>query len=391
MFEEAVMQQGNTRWWFVGKLILLLGFFSLQIVFANSLEMRPFGTTPDGVAVDEYILTNDSGMEVRIITYGGVITSIRVPDRNGAMANVVLGFNTLEDYMTKSPYFGNITGRYANRIANAKFTLEGTEYTLAANNGPNSLHGGEEGFDKKVWTATEIVSDTEVGVALNYLSPDGEEGYPGNLDTTVTYTLNNQNELVMNYKATTDKATVVNLTNHSYFNLSGNGSGTILDHHLMLNADNYTPVDDTLIPTGEIAPVEGTPFDFREAARIGDRTRSNHIQMVYGRGYDHNWVLNRTDPTDTSMMLAAMLHDPSSGRVLEVMTTEPAIQFYAGNFLDSTLVGSGGGLYRQSDGLCLETQHYPDSPNQPDFPSTVLNPGETYDTTTIFRFSVAEE
>jgi aldose 1-epimerase len=384
------MQQKRIRTW-LGGVVLLVILMLLSTALANSLQKRPFGTTPEGVAVEEYVLTNDNGMEVRIITYGGVITSIRVPDRNGVMGNVVLGFNTLEDYMTKSPYFGNITGRYANRIANAKFTLEGTEYTLAANNGPNSLHGGEEGFDKKVWTAKEVVSDTEVGVELSYLSPDGEEGYPGNLETTVTYTLNNQNELVMNYKATTDKATVVNLTNHSYFNLAGNGSGTILGHELMLNADNYTPVDDTLIPTGEIVSVKGTPFDFREATRIGDRTRSNHIQMVYGRGYDHNWVLNRTDPEDTSMMLAAMLHDPSSGRVLEVLTTEPAIQFYAGNFLDSTIVGSGGGMYRQSDGLCLETQHYPDSPNQPEFPSTVLNPGETYDTTTIFRFSVAEE
>jgi aldose 1-epimerase len=357
---------------------------------SNSLQKKAYGKTPEGKDVEEYTLINSNGMEVRIITLGGIITSIRVPDRNGQMANVVLGFDTLEDYLTKSPYFGCITGRFANRIANAKFTLNGTEYKLSANDGANTLHGGVKGFDKRVWQGKEIKTDNGVGVELSYTSPDGEEGYPGNLATTVTYRLNNENALHIDYKATTDKPTVVNLTNHTYFNLAG--EGTILNHELMLNADHYTPViDSAAIPTGEVEKVEGTPFDFRKSTVIGERIRSGHEQMVYGRGYDHNWVLNRTSKEDGAMILAAKLFEPNSGRVLEVLTTEPAIQFYSGNFLTGTVVGSSGNTYRQSDGLCLETQHYPDAPNQPNFPSTVLNPGETYDTTTIFKFSVAEE
>jgi aldose 1-epimerase len=358
---------------------------------SNSLQKQAYGKTPEGQPVEEYILTNSSGMEVRIITLGGIITTIRVPDRNSDIANVVLGCRSLEDYLTKSPYFGGITGRFANRINKAMFKLEGVEYKLATNDGPHSLHGGVKGFDKQVWQAKEIKADNEVGLELSYTSPDGEEGFPGNLATTVTYRLDNQYALHIDYKATTDKPTLVNLTNHSYFNLAGEGTGTIFNHELMLNADHYTPLDSTAIPTGEIASVEGTPLDFRIARVIGERVHSGHEQMVYGRGYDHNWVLNRTGSKDGVMMLAAKLLEPNSRRVLEVLTTEPAIQFYSGNFLTGTVVGPSGTTYRQSDGLCLETQHYPDAPNQPNFPSTVLNPGETYQTTTVFKFSVADK
>lgn len=350
----------------------------------SSIIKRPYGTTMAGRQVDEFTLTNGNGVEVKVITYGGIMTSIKVPDRNGNLANVALGFSNLEQYETQNPYFGCITGRYANRIANATFELNGETYTLAANNGPNSLHGGNVGFDKVVWNAAEVESEDGVALELTYLSPDGEEGYPGNLSVTVVYTLTEANELRMDYTATTDKSTVVNLTNHSYFNLAGEGTGAIYDHVLTIHADGYTPVDDTLIPTGEIAPVEGTPFDFRTAKAIGPGQRSTHEQIVLGRGYDHNFVLNRED--DTSMVLAAEVYEPESGRILEVWTTEPGIQFYAGNFLDGTLIGTSGHLYRQSDGFALETQHYPDSPNQPDFPTTVLNPDETYQTTTIYKF-----
>ena len=365
----------------------LLAAGAVPAMSQATIESQPYGTTADGVAVDEYILTNANGMEVRIITYGGIVTSIRVPDRNGNMANVALGFDNLADYETMSPYFGCITGRYANRIALGKFSIDGEEYTLAINNPPNALHGGLKGFDKVVWAAEEVTGEGEVGLKLTYLSPDGEEGYPGNLDVTVTYFLTDANEIRMEYLATTDKPTVVNLTNHSYFNLAGEGVGTIYDHILMINADRYTPVDATLIPTGELAPVEGTPFDFRVPKAIGPGQRSSHEQIVFGKGYDHNWVLSRPSMDDTSMMLAARLYEPTSGRVLEVWTTEPGIQFYAGNFLDGSIYGTTGHAYRQSDGLALETQHFPDSPNKPDFPSVVLRPGETYETTTIFKFT----
>jgi aldose 1-epimerase len=357
------------------------------VMAAGSISSQPFGTTADGSAVEEYTLTNANGMEVKVITYGGVVTSIRVPDASGNLDNVVLGFDNLADYETRSPYFGNITGRYANRIANATFTLDGEAYTLAANNGVNTLHGGVDGFDNKVWAAETVEGETEVGVKLSYVSPDGEEGYPGNLSTTVTYTLTDADELRIDYSATTDAPTVVNLTNHSYFNLAGNGSGDIYDHMLMINADSYTPVDETLIPTGELAPVEGTAFDLREPTRIGDGIRDGSLQMVLGRGYDHNYVLNRE--SDDGLELAATLSEPTTGRMMEVWTTEPGIQLYTGNFLDGTLVGSSGGMYRQGDALCLETQHFPDSPNQPDFPSTELRPGETYETTTIYKFSAS--
>jgi aldose 1-epimerase len=356
-----------------------------------SIAVADFGTTADGVAVEEYTLTNASGMEVKLITYGGTITSVRVPDRDGEFENVTLGFDNLADYETKSPYFGSITGRYANRIASGMFSIEGEEYTLAINNDPNALHGGLKGFDKVVWAAEEVENDEGIGVRFSYLSPAGEEGYPGNLDTTVTYTLTDDNEILMDYVATTDEPTIVNLTNHAYWNLAGEGQGTIDEHVLMIDADRFTPVDATLIPTGELAPVDDTPFDFREPRAIGNRNRSDHEQIVAGRGYDHNWVLNRESFEDTSMMLAARLLERGSGRVLEVWTDQPGIQFYAGNFLDGTIYGTSDRAYRQGDGLALETQHFPDSPNQPDFPSVVLQPDETYQTRSIYRFTVEPE
>jgi len=359
----------------------------------GSIQVAPYGTTSGGESVDEYTLTNAHGMEVKIITYGGIITSIRVPDRYGNMANVTLGFASLEDYETNNTsYFGALIGRYGNRIAGAKFTLDGVEYTLAANNGPNSLHGGLIGFDKVVWDAQEAEVENGVALQLSYLSADMEEGFPGNLSVTVVYTLTDDNELVIDYSATTDKPTVANLTNHAYFNLAGEGTGSIDNHILMINADRYTPVDETLIPTSELAPVEGTPFDFRTPRLIGPSQRSPDEQIVYGRGIDHNFVLNRDSFDDTSMMLAAVLYEPAFGRTLEVWTTEPGLQVYCenweGQWANPMKFGPGGNFYRQDEGIALETQHFPDSPNQPDFPSVTLLPDETYETTTIFKFDV---
>ncbi len=348
------------------------------------IKKQRYGVTADGVTVDEYTLRNANGVEIKIITYGGIITEVNVPDRYGRTANIALGLSNLRDYETKNAFFGAITGRYANRIANSKFTLDGVEYILPANTPPHHLHGGMKGFDKVVWAARELAG--QEGVELSYLSADGEEGYPGTLDTKVTYTLDDENRFKIVYTATTDKPTIVNLTNHSYFNLAGEGMGDIHDHILMLNADTFTLGDEGLIPTGEFAEVTGTPFDFRTPKAIAAGQRSSHPQIAAGRGYDHNWVLNRPSPDDTSLIIAARVYEPASGRTMEVWTTEPGIQFYAGNFLTGAQYGPGGRAYRQGDGLALETQHYPDSPNHANFPSTVLRPGETYESTTIFKF-----
>jgi aldose 1-epimerase len=372
---------------------------------AGTIVHQPYGTTSDGKAVEEYTLTNNKGMEVKIITYGGTITSIMFPDRKGKKANVALGFDNLADYEAKSPYFGCITGRYANRIAKGMFTLDGTTYCLDANNGVNTLHGGGKGFDKQVWEVADYgVNAQGVFLKLHHLSPAGSgwtgdwpnascpptavKGYPGNLDTYVTYTLNNRNRIVMDYEATTDAPTVVNLTNHTYWNLAGEGTGAIYDHILKLFADKYTPVDATLIPTGDLPPVAGTPFNFLRQKPINNGIRSDHEQIIFGKGFDHNWVLQRPSSDDTTMIRAATMLEPKSGRVLDILTTEPGIQFYSGNFLDGSLYGTSHQAYRQGDALALETQHYPDSPNQSAFPSTVLRPGETYKTTTIFQLRV---
>jgi aldose 1-epimerase len=367
----------------------------------GTITSELYGTTANDIDVYEYTLTNTRGMEVKIITYGGIITAVNLPDRKHKMTNVTLGFNKLVDYETKnSPYFGGIIGRYGNRIANGRFTLDDVTYCLDANNGPNSLHGGGKGFDKQVWeVAKEIKGPKGVGIVLHYLSPEGDgwteeignsaceglHGYPGDLDTYVTYTLNDKNQIVIDYKATTTAPTVVNLTNHAYWNLAGEGTGTIYDHLLMLNADKYTPVDSTLIPNGELPRVKGTPFNFRKPKPVADGIRSADEQIVFGKGFDHNWVLSPSKYRK-SLNLAATLFDPSSGRTLIIWTDQPGIQFYAGNFLDGSLYGTSNQAYRQSDGLALETQHYPDSPNQPDFPSTVLHPDETYESTTIYEF-----
>jgi aldose 1-epimerase len=346
------------------------------------VERDSFGTV-SGTAIDRFTLRNANGVEVQAITYGGIITSIKTPDRNGASADIVLGFDTIEGYLQDHPFFGAIIGRYGNRIAKGRFTLNGTTYKLATNNGANHLHGGVKGFDKVVWRGEPLTGKN--GVAFTRTSPDGEEGYPGNLTVRVSYELTDQNQLIVDYHATTDKATPVNLTQHTYFNLAGGGSGDILGQSLMLNADRFTPVDATLIPTGEIANVDGTPFDFRQPALIGARIAQPHPQLKFGQGYDHNWVLNRSG---NGLQMAAVAMDPASGRTLEITTTEPGIQFYAGNFLDGKLTGKGGHVYKQRAGFCLETQHYPDSPNHPDFPSTVLQPGQQYATSTVFTFGI---
>ena len=349
-----------------------------------AVTRAPFGRTPDGQDIEVFTLRNANGIEVKAITYGGIITSLKTPDRNGAMADIVLGFDSLDGYLGDHPYFGAIIGRYGNRIANGRFTLDKNEYRLAVNNGPNHLHGGVKGFDKQVWTP-EILGNN--AVRFSRISPDGEEGYPGTLQVAVVYSLTNYNELIVEYQANTDLPTHVNLTQHSYFNLAGAGSGDILGHELMIAADSYTPVDATLIPTGEVATVAGTPFDFRTPTAIGARIGAAHPQIKNGQGYDHNWVLTRIKD---SPQLAARVVEPASGRVLEVATTEPGMQFYAGNFLDGTIAGKGGRAYGRRSGFCLETQHYPDSPNQPDFPSTELRPGDMYSSRTIFRFDVSK-
>ncbi|MDZ7330564.1 MAG: galactose mutarotase [candidate division KSB1 bacterium] len=350
-----------------------------------TIEKQFFGQTEDGRIVDLYTLTNSNGVTVQITNYGGIVTSLLVPDKNGKIGDVVLGYDNLDGYLKASPYFGCIVGRYGNRIAKGKFTLNGKTYNLATNNGPNHLHGGVRGFDKVVWQAKPIKSQDAVGLELSYLSPDGEEGYPGNLSVKVTYTLTNENALHIDYEASSDQPTICNLTHHSYFNLKDGGASPILDHELMLNADYFTPVDETLIPTGELRPVDGTPFDFRRPTPIGARINVDDEQIKYGLGYDHNFVLNGNMG---ELRMVGKLREASTGRVMEIWTTEPGLQFYSGNFLDGSIIGKNGTTYYHRHGLCLETQHFPDSPNHPNFPSTVLNPGEKYQTTTIYKFMV---
>lgn len=348
---------------------------------------QPFGTTDRGEAVHLYTLKNAHGTEARVLDYGGIIVSLRVPDRNGRFDDVVLGFDSLADYQRGSPYFGAIVGRYGNRIARGRFTLDGRSYTLATNNGRNHLHGGVRGFDKVVWKVAPFQHPDSVGLVFSYTSPDGEEGYPGTLHATVTYTLTASNQLIFDYYATTDRATPVNLTQHSYFNLAGDGKGDILGHVVTINADRFTPVDSTLIPIGEIRSVAGTPFDFRTPTPIGARIDQEDEQLRYGPGYDHNFVLNKGG-TPNELTLAARVSEPTTGRVMEILTTEPGLQFYSGNFLDGTLRGKHGVVYRHRYGFAMETQHFPDSPNKPAFPSTILHPGEEYRSRTIYRFTV---
>jgi len=350
-----------------------------------SIEKELFGKKPDGTSIYLYTLTNRNGMRAQITNFGAIVVSLSVPDKDRNMGDVVLGYENLTDYVKDKSYFGAIVGRYGNRIARGKFTLNGVNYMLAINDGENHLHGGIRGFDKVVWNAEEVKNNTTVGVKLSYLSKDREEGYPGNLLVTVIYTLTNENALRIDYTATTDKPTVVNLTHHSYFNLSGAGVGDILDHVLMINADKFTPVAKGLIPTGQLRDVAGTPMDFRTPTAIGSRIDQSDEQLALGPGYDHNWVLN---DCDGSLKLAVTLFDPGSGRFMEVFTTEPGMQFYSGNFLNDGITGKKGKAYPFRSALCLEAQHFPNSPNTPDFPSTVLNPGETYTQTTIYKFSV---
>jgi aldose 1-epimerase len=353
-----------------------------------------FGQLPDGRAVELFTLTNARGVEARVTNYGATITVLRTPDRAGRLDDIVLGYDDLAGYLTAAnPYFGTVVGRYGNRIAAGRFTLDGATYQLARNNGPNSLHGGLRGFDKRLWTAEPFERPDGVGVVLRYTSAAGEEGFPGTLQTRVTYTLTAQDQLVVDYEATADRATPVNLTQHTYWNLAGTstatGAGplpTILDHQLTLDAAGFTPVDTTLIPTGQIAPVAGTPFDFRTATAIGARIGQPDQQLKFGGGYDHNWVLDRGGRT--GLVRAARLVEPRTGRTLEVTTTEPGIQFYSGNFLDGSIRGKGGRAYPYRSGLALETQHFPDSPNKPQFPTTILRPGETYRSQTVFAFGV---
>ncbi|MGH2616049.1 MAG: aldose epimerase family protein [Thermomicrobiales bacterium] len=400
---NATRERGRNRFRVAASLAALLamlaGFPVVQLTTAQDatpmaeagaagIASEPFGEV-EGEEVTLYTLTNANGMEVKITNYGGIITSVVVPDLDGNMENVTLGFDNLDDYVAGHPYFGNITGRYANRIARGTFDIEGEDFYLAVNNAPNTLHGGDVGFDKVVWAAEEVTGEGEVGVKLSRVSPDMEEGYPGNLTVEVTYTLTDADEIRIDYHATTDEPTHVNLTNHAYWNLAGDGSGTADGHELTLMASNYTPVDASLIPTGEIAPVAGTPMDFTTPHPIGERIRDSFEQLILGRGYDHNFVLDRPSPDDTALIVAAIVVEPESGRTLTISTTEPGIQFYSGNFLDATEIGAAGKMYRQGDAFALETQHFPDSPNQEEFPSTLLEPGEEFNSTTVYAFSVS--
>src|SRR5216684_3986313 len=364
-------------------MILLL---NLNAYGQAKVTKEGFGKTPDGQDADIYTLTNSGGAEVKITNYGGIVTSLRVPDRNGKLDDIVLGFDNLDAYLKGHAYFGAIIGRYGNRIAKGRFTLHGVEYKLAVNNGENHLHGGTKGFDKVVWNAKPRKVANGAALELTYLNKDGEEGYPGNLSVKVIYTLTNANELKIEYWATTDKDTVVNLTSHSYFNLSGQGNGDILNHQLLINAQRFTPTDAGSIPTGELKSIKGTPFDFTSAFRIGDRINDDDQQLKFGKGYDHNFLLNGRRGT---LRQAAVVYESTSGRSMEIWTTEPGIQFYSGNFLDGTLTGKNGKVYQQRYGFCLETQHFPDSPNHPSFPTTVLRRGQQYHTITIHKFKTS--
>ena len=374
--------------------ILLLGWMVLMVSTvgafgvpgkepAPEIKRSVFGKMPNGQTIDLYTLTNRNGMKVTITNYGGRVVSLYVPDRHGKLDDVVLGFDDLKGYLGNNPYFGAIIGRYANRIAKGEFTLDGVTYHLPINDGPNSLHGGPQGFDRQVWKPRELPG-AHPALELTYLSKDGEEGYPGNLSVKVVYTLEEDNALRIDYMATTDKDTVINFTNHSYFNLAGQGNGDILKQVMMINADKFTPIDATLIPTGKLESVEGTPFDFRKPTVIGARINDDNQQLKYAHGYDDNWVLNRHG---SGLSLAARASDPEFGRVLEVLTTEPGVQFYTGNFLDGTIHGKGGKVYGYRCAFTLETQHFPDSPNHPNFPSTELKPGQEYHQVTVFKFS----
>ncbi len=344
---------------------------------------QPFGKTRDGTPVDLYVLRNSKGMEAGICNYGGIVVWLKVPDKHGKLGDVVLGYDHLDGYLTNNPYFGCLVGRYGNRIANGQFTLDGVKYQLAKNDGPNHLHGGLKGFDKVVWSAKSYLTPDGPALELEYLSPDGEEGYPGNLSVKAIYTVTEDNALRVDFTATTDKPTICNLTHHSYFNLAGKGD--ILGHVVMMPAERFTPVDSTLIPTGELRPVAGTPFDFRKPTAIGARINQDDEQLKFGKGYDHNWVY---DKPPGKLTLLARVTEPTSGRVMEVWSTEPGLQFYSGNFLDGTITGKGGWVYQFRHGFCMEPQHYPDSPNKPHFPSTVLRPGQVYRNTIIYKFSV---
>ncbi len=348
------------------------------------IEKSAYGQLPDGRTADLYTLRNESGMTVGITNYGGIVVSLTAPDKAGLFEDVTLGLRSLDAYVKNNPFFGALVGRYGNRIAKGKFTLDGNEYTLATNNSGNHIHGGKVGFDKVLWTATPV-DGREPALRLTYIAKDGEEGYPGNLSVTATYTLQTDNAVKIDYQATTDKPTVINLTNHTYFNLTGGAKRDVLDHVVTLNADQFVPVDKTLIPTGSPKPVAGTPFDFTKPARVGDRIdNTTDEQIKFGGGYDHCWVFR-----DNSQRLKpiATVYEPSSGRVMTVQTTEPAVQFYTGNFLNGSVTGRDGKPYQKRYGFCLETQHYPDSPNQPSFPTTILRPGQTYKTTTVYQFS----
>jgi aldose 1-epimerase len=349
----------------------------------GQIIVKPFGLAPDGARVNLYTLRNNKGAEVGICNYGGLVIFLKVPDRHGKFADVVLGYDNLPDYIKDTPYFGALIGRYGNRIAKGKFTLDGKEYTLAVNNGPNALHGGLKGFDKVVWEPRFLATHAGPSLELVYVSKDGEEGYPGTLSVKAIYTLTEDNALMLDYVATTDKDTVLNLTHHSYFNLAGKGD--ILNHQVMMPADKFTPVDVNLIPTGELKPVDGSPFDFRTPTAIGARIGQEDEQLKFGGGYDHNWVINK--PMG-QLGLMARVYEPTSGRVMEVWSTDPGLQFYSGNFLDGKNKGKGGWVYKYRNGFCMEPQHYPDSPNQPNFPSVVLKPGQTYRNTIIYKFSV---